>query len=180
MQVQGTSSLPLCIFHTVNGLCAKQSKLAPGSSFILTVTCMNMVTMFSSHSDHESEWADPPLLLFLQVIFSPHRSFDMRLPTRSCAERARSPCSSSADSWRTCSPAPIINREKRKEKKKRGVGRRREKRGEEGGSQLKIRILWDVLGPHLHGPSRAKLAVKSPFLLTDDPWVMWGRGSWGQ
>lgn len=51
-------------------------------------------------------------------------------------------------------------------------------------SQLKTSMLWDVHGPHLHGPSRAKLAVKSFFLLTDDPWVMEGRGhrvsrAWG-
>ena len=37
-----------------------------------------------------------------------------------------------------------------------------EEKGRDGGSQLKIGILRDVLGPHLHGPSRAKLAVKSP------------------
>lgn len=37
--------------------------------------------------------------------------------------------------------------------------------GKKRGSQLKIGILRDMLGPRLHGPSRANLAVKSPFFL---------------
>lgn len=76
-------------------------------------------------------------------------------------------CSSSVDSWQTCFPAPIIILKNEGRcflsgahwEQKSAVG------GEEKGCQLKIGILRDMLGPRLHGPSRANLAVKSPFFL---------------
>lgn len=76
-------------------------------------------------------------------------------------------CSSSVDSWQTCFPAPIIILKMRGDVFSLVLtgNRKAQWEGKKRGSQLKIGILWDMLGPRLHGPSRANLAVKSPFFL---------------
>lgn len=98
--------------------------------------------------------------------------------TSTCVERVDVSVSLLVDSWQTCSPAPVINPQNigrcflsaAQWEQKSTVGK-----GEEG-SQLKTWILCDVLGPHLHRPSQAKLAVKSP--LSSFWWPMSDVGGW--